>query len=154
MHRPNEGFNQIDLYGKDTMPLKRVCAFGFVFIFGIAIGSLTVSSVYAQRRVGKTQILLTQDLAGFCDGKEVVVELFEAGPGSSGKHHHPGHSFSWAIEGTEIEKVEGKPPRTVNVGELVHEGPMEIHDNENKMPVRKLTFRILEKGKSCSTQVE
>jgi hypothetical protein len=32
-------------------------------------------------------MLVTQDLAGFCDGKEVTVELFEIGPGTSGKHY-------------------------------------------------------------------
>jgi hypothetical protein len=135
------------------MNLRRTAFFGCIFVLGVLMGSLITTSVHAQRRVGKTQMLLTQDLQGFCDGKEVVVELFEGGPGTSGKHYHRGYSFSWAIDGTEVEKVEGKPPLTVHAGEVAYQGPMQVHENENQGAVRKLTFRILEKGKPHTTQV-
>ena len=94
---------------------------GFGFVLGILAGCLAMRSVYAQSRTGKTVTLLTTDLAGWCDGKEVTVELNEFGPGTSGKHYHPGHSFTWILEGSETYAVEGKPSKTVKSGEVLHE---------------------------------
>src|SRR5262249_8539434 len=63
------------------------------FAAGIAVGHLGVPALSAQFRSVKTTSVLTRDLTGWCDGKELTVELNDAGPGSSGKHYHPAHSF-------------------------------------------------------------
>ena len=44
--------------------------------------------------VKKQLLLLTTALGGWSDGKAVTVELNETGPGTSGRHYHPAHSFT------------------------------------------------------------
>jgi hypothetical protein len=54
---------------------------GLGFVLGLFVAWLVMPSLYAQpRRTGKTATLLTTDLGGWCDGKEVTVELNEFGP--------------------------------------------------------------------------
>jgi quercetin dioxygenase-like cupin family protein len=120
---------------------------GCAFVLGFVAACLAMASLNAQlRRTGKTATLLTTDLAGWCDGKEVVVELNEFGPGTSGKHYHPGHSFTWILEGSETYAVVGKPSRVVKPGEILHEEPQQVHRVDNDAPVRLLVFRVVEKG--------
>ena len=78
---------------RDTRGIKneRIFYIACAFAIGLFIGQLTAPVVSAQFRTVKTTRLLTKDLASWCDGKEVSVELNEAGPGTSGKHYHPGH---------------------------------------------------------------
>jgi hypothetical protein len=48
-------------------------------------------------------------------------------PGTSGRHYHPGHSFTWILEGSETCVVNGKPPRVVKSGDVLHEEPQQVH---------------------------
>lgn len=73
-----------------------------LFAAGVVVGSFAVATLTAQLRTGKTKILQTTDLSGSCDGKQVVVELNEFGPGTSGKHYHPGHSFTWILRHRDV----------------------------------------------------
>jgi quercetin dioxygenase-like cupin family protein len=120
---------------------------GLGFVLGVVTACLAIPSVSAQFRTGRTATLLTTDLKGWCDGKEVAVELNEFGPGTSGKHYHPGHSFTWILEGSETYTVDGKPSRVVKPGEILHEEPQQLHTVDNDAPVKLLVFRVVEKGR-------
>ena len=124
-----------------------------VFVVGLAVGHWAVPTVNAQLRNVKANNLHTTDLSGWCDGKEVTVELNEVGPGTSGKHYHPGHSFTWIVEGTEVYSVEGEPSKTLNTGDVLHEAPMQVHTVENKSPVKLLVVRVIEKGKPATVRL-
>lgn len=63
--------------------LKRSVALGGVFTFGILMGIWMSPPLRAQVRSGQTRTLLQTDLTGFCDGKEALVEVVDAGPGTS-----------------------------------------------------------------------
>lgn len=121
---------------------------------GIACGNLFVPSLRAQYRTNKTTELVRTDLGAWCEGKEVTIEIIEAGPGTSGKHYHPAHSFSWIIDGSEVQTVPGRAPIAVKAGALIHEEPMQVSESENVGPVKFLQFRIIEKGKPVTTQVQ
>jgi len=123
------------------------------FVLGVVVGSLLIPTVRAQFRSVKTTNLLTTDLAGWCDGKEVTIELDEIGPGTSGKHYHPGHSFTWVIEGAETYELDGKPVKIVKAGDVLHEEPMQVHTVENQSPVKLLVMRIVEKGKPATVRM-
>jgi uncharacterized cupin superfamily protein len=123
------------------------------FSAGILAGQLTISPAYGQFRTTKSERLLTTDLAGWCDGKEVTVELNEAGPGTSGKHYHPGHSFTYVIDGSESYLVEGQPAKIVTAGDVLHEAPMQLHTVDNKSPVKLLVVRVIDKGKEATVRV-
>lgn len=133
--------------------LIRLLRSASIFVLGVIVGGLLIPTVRAQFRSVKTTNLLTTDLAGWCDGKEVTIELDEAGPGTCGKHYHPGHSFTWVIEGSETYELEGQPVKIVKAGDVLHEEPMQVHTVENESPVKLLVMRIAEKGKPATVRV-
>ena len=124
-----------------------------IFVIGVAVGSLAIPALSQQVRTLKTTRLMTTDLAGFCDGKEVVVDYSEVEPGASAKHYHPGYSFGYVIEGSEISTQEGRPPIVIHKGEVLLEQPMQANVSENSAPAKTVTFRILEKGKPETVRV-
>jgi Cupin domain len=102
------------------------------FLLGAIVGSYAIPAVNAQFRNVTTSRLLTVDLAGWCEGKEVTVDLNDIGAGTSPKHYHPGYSFTYLLEGSEEYAQEGKPVKTVKAGDVLNEVPMEIHAAENR----------------------
>ena len=68
-------------------------------------------------------------------------------------HYHPAHSFAWVIEGSEVKAVQGRPPVIAKAGEMLYEGPMEVHETHNDAPTKVLLLRIAEKGKPVTTRV-
>jgi hypothetical protein len=65
------------------------------------------------------------------EGREVTIEIIKAGPVTRGKHYHAAHSFSWIIDGSEVQTVPGKAPITVKAGAVIHEEPMQVNESEN-----------------------
>jgi len=78
--------------------------------------------------------------------------LNEFGPGTSGKHYHPAHSFTHVLEGSEGYVVEGEPSRTVHAGDVLGEAPMQLHTVDNSEPVELLVIRVNEKGKEATVR--
>ena len=118
-----------------------------LFLLGIVVGSLINSDLAAQqqRAIDITR-LMKKDLEG-CEGKEVLVSLISAGPGTSGYHFHPGESFTYILEGTQTREAAGEPTTTLEPGGFIYDGPMQVHRTENTTPLKLLIVRVLEKGK-------
>jgi quercetin dioxygenase-like cupin family protein len=115
------------------------------FVAGTILG-VTVSQVTAQtqiRAVKLTQLLKT-GLSG-CEGKEVTVSIIEAGAGSSPRHYHPGDSFTYVLEGSQLHETEGMQTK-VQVGDVIYDKAGEIHQTETITPVKLLVVRALDKG--------
>lgn len=127
--------------------------FACTFALGVLVGSAAIPEVRAQLRTIVPNRLLTVDLAEWCAGKEVTVEILDAGPGTSGKHYHPGYSFTYILEGSEEYLQEGQPGRTVKVGDVLYEPPMVVHTVTNQSPVKTFVVRLLEKGKPVTVRV-
>ena len=123
------------------------------FVFGVLFGHLTIPAANAQFRTVKTSRLLTTDLGGWCDGKEVTVEHIEAGPGTSGKHYHPAHSFTYVLQGSESYALDGGPSKMVHAGDVLHESPMQLHTANNPSTVKLLVIRVIEKGQKDTVRV-
>jgi quercetin dioxygenase-like cupin family protein len=137
----------------EGMNMKMNLCIAFAFVLGILTGRVTTPVSYSQLRTVNSTPLLTTDLAGWCDGKEVTVELNQIDPGKSGKHYHPAHSFTYVLEGAETYAVEGQASRTIRVGDVVHEAPMQVHTVSNSAPVKLLVIRIIEKGKEATVRL-
>jgi quercetin dioxygenase-like cupin family protein len=123
------------------------------FAAGVLLATWANPVVSAQFRSVETKELLRADLGTWCPGKEVIISVQQSGPGVSAKHYHPGHTFTWVIEGSETRTVEGKPLQVARTGEVMREEPMEIGSTQNTEPVKLLHFRIFEKGKPATTNV-
>ena len=125
-----------------------------VFVLGILVGRLiTPVVVYSQFRTVNSTRLLTTDLGGWCGGKEVTVELNDIDPGTSGKHYHPAHSFTYILQGTEAYTLEGQPTKMVHAGDVLHEAPNQVHTVENVGQVKLLVIRVAEKSKEATVRV-
>jgi hypothetical protein len=127
------------------------CHITVAFLSGVIVGPHVIPALSAQ--VGtpvKAQrtTLITTDLAGWCDGKEAIVEYSEETAGVGAKHYHPGHSFSYVIEGSRSITADGIPAQVVPTGGLQYEAPMKASASNNLSPAKVITFRILEKGKA------
>ncbi len=139
------------------------------FALGVAVTTWLPAPATAQSQSGSTTELLRADLGDWCPGKEVSVAISANGPRTGvalaaggavplrgspgGRHFHPGHSFSWVIEGTETVRPDGKPAYDVKPGDLIHEEPRAISETVNAQPTKVLTFRILTKGEPATTYV-
>ena len=128
--------------------MKRLSTLLLVFVSGFLLGTIGIPMLAAQRSTSpgsRSRILLKANLAN-CSGKEVSIALDEFGPGTSGKHYHPGESFTYVLDGSEVYEIEGKPTKVVTAGDLLHEEPMLVHTVDNTEPVKLLVVRVLEKG--------
>jgi quercetin dioxygenase-like cupin family protein len=130
-----------------------VAVVSMAFLAGAALGPRVVPTVTAQFRTTHTTELLRADLGAWCEGKEVTIGIQEYGPGTSGPHYHPAHSFAWMLEGVQVKTIRGNAPVTARAGELMHEGPMEVHETSSSAPAKALVIRIAEKGKSATIRV-
>jgi len=124
-----------------------------VFLAGLLAGSIGIPELAAQIRSTQVKELVHTDLASWCPGKELSIVLQESGPGTSSRHYHPGHSYSYVLAGSETRIVNGKPPQLAKTGDVIHELPMEIGETENTVAVKLLVVSILEKGQPITTRV-
>jgi len=125
----------------------------FVFIAGVMVGAL-LPTLSAQTRPTETKDLMAPvDLGAWCPGKEVTMQLVSASAGTSARHHHPAHSFTWVVEGSETKTLDGKAPIVVRAGDVLHESPGEIHETRNTAPVKLLVLRVMEKGKEMTVRL-
>ena len=128
--------------------MTRLSTVSLVFIAGFLLGTVGIPRLAAQRRNlpgSQSRMLLKADLTG-CSGKEVSIAMNELSPGTSGKHYHPGESFTYILHGSEVYEIEGKPSRVVKAGDVLHEEPMQVHTVGNAKPVKLLVIRVSEKG--------
>jgi quercetin dioxygenase-like cupin family protein len=136
------------------MSLRAFILTALVFIAGVAVGTLLPPlSAQTQTRPTETKDLMTVDLGAWCPGKQVTMQLVSAMPGTSARHYHPAHSFTWVVEGSETRTLDGKAPLVVSAGDVLHENPGEIHETRNTAPVKLLVVRVMEKGKEMTVRL-
>ena len=128
---------------------RTVFMLGVALAAGIAVGVIGTQVLKAQQEPVKATVLLKTDLAGI-EGKEALVVLVEHAPGTAaGKHYHPGHEFAYLLEGSAILEPVGKPPVTLQPGEIIYLPPKQVHDAKNAsttVPLKVLVFQVAEKG--------
>jgi len=127
--------------------MRRLSTLVLVFTAGFVLGTSVVPMLASQRSSSpgsQAKLLLKTDLVG-CNGKEVSIVLNEFGPGTSGKHFHPGESFTYILSGSEVYEIDGKPTKVVTAGDILHEEPKLVHTVSNTEPVKLLVVRVSEK---------
>jgi hypothetical protein len=124
------------------------------FAAGLFCHSWIGTAATAQTRGGKVTELKRVDLEGWCSGKEVTVSIEEIAPQHQSKHYHPAYSFAYMLEGSQTRKIEGQAPQTFHVGDVTQEDPMQVSESDILTPTKVLLFRIREKGKPASTNVQ
>lgn len=136
--------------------MTRFSAFPLVFISGFLLGTVSIPKVAAQRSSlagSQSRMLLKADLTG-CTRKEVSIAVNELSPGTSGKHYHPGESFTYILDGSEVYGIEGQPSKVVKAGDILHEQPMQVHTADNAKPVKLLVIRVSDKGQPDTVWID
>ena len=90
-------------------------------------------------------------------GREVVQTIVELDAGvTSSRHTHPGEEIVYVLEGAPLEyEVEGKPPVTLEPGDVLFIPAGAIHSAKNvgNRKGAELATYIVEKGKPLLTEV-
>ena len=119
------------------------------------IGAWGIQSLEAQdKAVFKRTPLQKHELTA--QGREGVQVLAEFAPGAAaGKHTHPGEEMGYILEGTLQLEIQGKPPVTLNAGQVFFVPAGVVHDGRNvgKGPLKVLATYVVEKGKPVATPV-
>jgi quercetin dioxygenase-like cupin family protein len=90
-------------------------------------------------------------------GREVVQVRVDFTPGVAfGKHRHPGEEIVYVIEGLLEYEVEGKPPVTLQAGEVlfIPAGAIHAARNVGSVNAAELATYVVEKGKTLVVLVE
>ena len=91
-------------------------------------------------------------------GREVVQTIVELDPGvTSSRHTHPGEEIVYVLEGAPLRyEVEGRPPVTLQPGEVLFIPAGAIHSAKNVGDKKgaELATYIVEKGKPLLTEVK
>jgi quercetin dioxygenase-like cupin family protein len=114
----------------------------------LAGGGLTMQVGDAQQRGITRTDLQRHDLA--VPGREVVQVRVDLAPGVAfGNHWHPGEEIVYVIEGLLEYEVQGKPPVTLNAGEVLFIPAETVHSARNvgSKNGAELATYIVEKGK-------
>jgi quercetin dioxygenase-like cupin family protein len=118
-------------------------------IAALIITSLLTSSIASAQQPGiKRTDFPRHDLS--VPGREASQVLVEFGPGVSfPKHSHPGEELVYVVEGTLEYALDGRPPATLNAGDVLFIPAETPHAVRNVGTTRatELGTYIVEKGK-------
>jgi len=83
-------------------------------------------------------------------GREVIQARVEIAPGvTAARHSHPGEEIVYVLEGSLEYQLEGRPPVTLGVGDVLFIPARTIHSAKNvgKSNGAELATYVVEKGK-------
>ena len=131
------------------MKTTQIIATVSLMIFGIA---LTTNVAQAQLPGTRRTDLQRHDLS--LPGREVVQVRVDIEPGVvAPRHTHPGEEIVNVLEGSLEYRVEGKPPVTLNTGDVlfIPAGAIHLVKNVGRGTASELATYIVEKGKPLIT---
>jgi quercetin dioxygenase-like cupin family protein len=139
-----------------TRTTRRPLVFAAValVVSGVCLGIAADRVAIAQQPGIKRTILQRADEPG-ASNYEAVMGISELAPGAtSGRHRHPGIELAYVLDGSVIIEHDGKPPITVNAGQVI-KNEAEVHNATNKgtKPVKILAVYLVEKGKPLAESV-
>lgn len=114
----------------------------------IVAGGWALQAAWPQRPGITRTDLQRHDLS--VPGREVFQVRVDFSPGAKfGKHNHPGEEIVYVIEGTLEYQVEGKPPVTLEAGEILFIPSRAVHSAQNvgRGNAAELATYVVEKGK-------
>ena len=114
----------------------------------IVASGLGLYVAQAQQAGVKRTDLQQHDLS--IPGHEVVQAIVEIAPGvTAAKHWHPGEEIIYVLEGSLEYQLEGKPPVTLKVGDVLFIPAHTIHSAKNvgSGNAAELATYVVEKGK-------
>ena len=121
----------------------------------IAGSALALNAAHAQTPGVKRTDLQRHDLS--VAGREAIQVRVDLAPGVAfGKHTHPGEEIIYVLEGTFEYEVEGKPPVTLEAGDVLFVPARTIHAAKNVGSGNgaEIATYVVEKGKPLVVMVK
>ena len=112
-----------------------------------------VAAIAVAQQAGFTRTPL-QDQEISDPAKHVVQVRAEFQPGvAAGRHTHPGEEFGYVLDGTIVLEIDGKPPVTLNAGQVFFVPAGMVHDGKNvgKGSATVIATYVVEKGKPVAS---
>lgn len=132
--------------------MKPIRALGLTVL--VAVGIAGLHTAWAQAGIQRTD-LQREDLSA--PGREAIQVLVEFSPGAAfPKHSHPGEELVYVVEGSLEYAVEGKPPVTLDAGDVlfIPAGAVHAVKNVGHGKAAELATYIVVKGKPLLTPAE
>jgi quercetin dioxygenase-like cupin family protein len=120
----------------------------------INTGALPPRAAIAQTGIKRTD-LQRHDLG--TTGREAIQVRVDFDPGAAfGKHTHPGEEIIYVLEGSLEYEIKGKPPVTLEAGDVffVPAGTIHAARNVGTSNAAELATYVVEKGKPVLTLVK
>lgn len=138
--------------------MRRMLALMLVLAVGLALGALGPQALHAQQQPITRVMLVKSETLKAIPGMDGYVMDVTIAPGAqSGRHVHPGHEFSYVLDGEGILEVEGQPAVTLKKGVGFHIDPMVVHNGINTSmtaPLHVAVVYVVETGKPIATPVK
>jgi quercetin dioxygenase-like cupin family protein len=122
----------------------------------INAGALPPQAAMAQAQPGTKRTDLQRHDLG-TTGREAIQVRVDFAPGAAfGRHKHPGEEIIYVLEGTLEYQVEGRPPVTLEAGEVffVPAGTIHAARNVGSTNAAELATYVVEKDKPLVTLVK
>jgi quercetin dioxygenase-like cupin family protein len=126
-----------------------------VAVMLIVASGLTPHATQAQLAGTRRIDLQRHDLSA--PGREVIQARVEIDPGvTAPRHSHPGEEIIYVLEGVLEYQLDGKPPVTLNAGDVlfIPAGTIHAAKNVGSGPGAELATYVVEKGKPLVTVAE
>ncbi len=137
--------------------MRKTLALMLVLAVGIVLGTIGTQALHAQQQaITRAMLVKAEHLKEIPGMDGYVIDVTIAPGAQSGRHVHPGHEFSYVLEGEGILEVEGKPPMPLKKGVGIHIDPMVPHNGINTSktaPLHVAVVYVLETGKPIATPV-
>ena len=138
--------------------MRRTPVWMLALAVGVALGVLGTQALHAQQQpITRTVLVKSATLKGIPGMDGYVMDVTIAPGAQSGRHVHPGHEFSYVLDGEGILEVEGQPAQPLKKGVAFHVDPMVIHNGINTSmttPLHVAVVYVLETGKPIATPVK
>jgi quercetin dioxygenase-like cupin family protein len=137
--------------------MRRIPVLMLVLAVGFVLGALATQGLHAQPQGITRAVLVKSEKLTKIPGMDGYVVDVTVGPGAqSGWHIHPGHEFSYVLDGEGMLEVQGQPPTLLKKGVGYHVDAMAPHNGINTSktsPLHVAVFYVLESGKPLATPV-
>lgn len=135
-------------------------ALGLILVLGVGItlGTLGTQALHAQQQpITRTLLVKSESLKALPGMDGYVMDVTIAPGAQSGRHVHPGHEFSYVLDGEGLLEVEGQPAVALKKGVGIHLDPLVVHNGINTSmtaPLHLAVVYVLETGKPIATPVK
>jgi quercetin dioxygenase-like cupin family protein len=122
---------------------------------GFVVATFGARALWADQPAFRRVELQRHDIGN--PGHEAVLARGEISPGASvPRHTHPGEEVAYVLEGPVTLEVDGKPPATLQAGDVFFIPAGTVHSARNAGPnlAKILSTYIVEKGKPLATPVK